>query len=243
MSDYFNDPNMFQNNQPQDMQSPMGPQGMTPAPQGMIPMGIGARNTLGQQRRFNPQRFERMQNRMERFQDRGRDIPQGFQNRYDQMLAMQQQFAPQSQPMPPQQPTMGMMPQGMPMSFGEGLSQNALAGMNPDQFAASVYTPQGMPQGDTFANNPDRPQMPMNQVLSGLFGQRSFNMPGPSESPQTVTGDYANKMMQAQGLRDMNIVKPLPAPPVPQQQAQQTQTQQAGISSLGNKPQGGGGLF
>lgn len=78
----------------------------------------------------------------------------------------------------------------------------------------------------------------------GVFGQPpALGMPTPSQPPQAVTGGYANRMQQAHDLRNMNIVKPMSAPVPQQQTAQQTQTQPAGISSLGNKPQGGGGLF
>lgn len=42
-----------------------------------------------QQNNFGQNRMQRMENRMQRYQDNGRQIPQGFQRRYDQMMSSQ----------------------------------------------------------------------------------------------------------------------------------------------------------
>lgn len=42
-----------------------------------------------QQNNFGQNRMQRMENRMQRYQDNGRQIPQGFQRRYDQMTSSQ----------------------------------------------------------------------------------------------------------------------------------------------------------
>ena len=46
---------------------------------------------FGSGQQFNQRRFDRMEDRMQRFQDNGRNVPQGFQRRYDQMKSMQTQ--------------------------------------------------------------------------------------------------------------------------------------------------------
>ena len=46
---------------------------------------------FGSGQQFNQRRFDRMEDRMQRFQDNGRNVPQGFQRRYEQMKSMQTQ--------------------------------------------------------------------------------------------------------------------------------------------------------
>lgn len=64
--------------------------GNTPYPQpGMIPPKQLGNTFGGGNDKFNQRRFDHMQDKMDRFKQRGREIPHGFQERYNQMAALQ----------------------------------------------------------------------------------------------------------------------------------------------------------
>lgn len=73
---------------------------------------------------FNANRFENMQDKMDRFRDQGRDIPQGFQDRYNQMMLAQKM-----------QMGNDLHPQYMPGFGGQGI--------NPELFQRQVQQPVG----------------------------------------------------------------------------------------------------
>lgn len=128
----LNDPRYGQQLGPND--APIGqsyPRQVSPLPafggDRQLPSQFGG-NMPGQQgfghQGFNANRFENMQDKMEKFQDRGQNIPQGFQDRYNQMMLAQKM-----------QMGNDLHPQYMPGFGGQGI--------NPELFQRQVQQPVG----------------------------------------------------------------------------------------------------